>query len=331
MKNTAVRLANIRLILEKCCRIKPGTNFLVVADDYVRPMALAHDVADVANTMGADAVLAVFKSRMYIGEEPPRTVAAALKAADVAMEITETSEIGHTTARKEATEAGLQRIVFLSSDDGEDRLQQPIVFEDLKIIKERTERIAKFETKAKKVRVTTPFGTDLTFSVEGRSAFPLHPLSDAPLFVVPTYAESAISVVEGTTEGVVVADYFIQGWKYLLQKPITFEVKKGRVEIGTIRSDIPEQAERFKKLVTLDESAGNCAAELGIGTSHIIPGFPTGYMIDKGRLGHVHIACGRNDDIGGKTRCTIHQDSDMTRATIVMDGVTVMEDGVLKI
>jgi hypothetical protein len=72
-------------------------------------------------------------------------------------------------------------------------------------------------------------------------------------------------------------------------------------------------------------------AELGIGTSHIIPGFPTGYMVDKGRLGHIHIAFGRNDDIGGKTRCMIHQDSDMTQATIVMDGVTIMENGVLKI
>jgi len=157
-------------------RIKPGTNLLVVADDYVRPMSLAYDIADVANTMGAEAVLAVFKSRTYIGEEPPPIVAMAMKAADVIMEVAETSEIGHTTARKEATEAGLQRIVFMSADDGEDRLQKPIVLEDLNIIKERTEKIAEFESKAKKVRVTTPHGTDLTFSVEGRAAFPLHPL-----------------------------------------------------------------------------------------------------------------------------------------------------------
>ena len=331
MKSTDVRLENLKLILGKMARIKPGTNLLVVADDYVRPMSLAHDIADVANTMGAEAVLTVFKSRTHLGEEPPPIVAMAMKGANVIVEVAETSEIGHTTARKEATEAGLQRIVFMSADDAEDRLQKPLSLEDLNIMKERTEKLAEFETKAKEVRVTTPHGTNLTFSIEGRAAFPLHPLSDAPLFVVPFYAESAIAPVEGTTEGVMVADFFIQGWKYLLQKPIRFEVKKGRVQVDTISSDIPEQAERFKKIVTLDETASNCAAELGIGTSHLIPGHPTGYMVDKGRLGHVHIACGRNDDIGGKTRCTTHQDSDMTQATIVMDGVTIMENGVLKI
>ena len=156
----------------------------------------------------------------------------------------------------------------------------------------------------------------------------IHPLSDTPLLVAPTYAESAISVVEGTTDGVVVADSFIQGWKYLLPKPIRFEVKKGRLQVETISSDIPEQ--RLKKVATLDEMASNCAAELGIGTSHIVSGFPTGYAVDKGRLGHIHIAFGRNNDIGGKTSCIIHQDSDMTQATIVMV-VAIMENGVLRL
>jgi leucyl aminopeptidase (aminopeptidase T) len=331
MKTTGVRLENLKLILDKMVRIRPGSNLLVVADDYVRPMSLAYDIVDVANTMGADAVLAIFRSRTFIAEEPPRTVAAAMKVADVAMEVTETSEIGHSTARKEATEAGLKRIVFLSGDDGEDRLQKPILWEDLKIIKERTDRLAEIETKGKQVRLTTPYGTNLTFSIEGRVAFPLSPLSDAPLFVVPDYAEAAVSVVEGSTEGTVVFDSFIQGWKYILPEPISFEVKKGRVQIETITSDIPEQVERFKKLVSMDDMAGNCAAELGIGTSHTIPGYPRGYMIDKGRLGHVHIACGRNYDIGGESASVIHQDGDMRRATIVIDGVTVMENGELKV
>jgi len=331
VRMTAVRVENMRLILEKICRVKSGTNLLVVADDYVRAMSLAHDFFDLANTMGADAVLAVFKSRTYLAEEPPRTVAAAMKVADVVLEVTETSEIGHSTARKEATEAGLRRCVLMRPEYGEDLLQEPITLEGLNIIGDRSAKLAEIETKGKRVRVTTPHGTNLTLSIEGRAAIPLSPLGDSPLAVAPFFGESAIAVVEGTTDGTVVVDSFVQGWKYMLQKPIRFEVKKGRAQVETVSSDIPEEAERFKKLISMDKMADNCVAELGIGTSHMITGPLTGSVIDKGRLGHVHIACGRNYDLGGRSDSVIHQDVDMTQATITIDNVTIMENGVLKI
>jgi 2,5-dihydroxypyridine 5,6-dioxygenase len=331
MRMTDVRMENLKLILEKMCWVKPGSRLLVVADDYVRPMSLAYDFMDLANSMGADAVMAVFKRRTYIAEEPPPTIAAAMKVAEVVLEVTETSEIGHSTARKEATEAGLRRCILMRPEYGEDLLQEPITLEGLNIIKERTAKLAEIETKGKKVRVTTPHGTDLTFSIEGRVAISLSPLSDSPLVVAPTFGESAIAPVEGTTEGIVVIDSFVQGWRYLLRKPIRFEVKKGKAQVETVSSDIPEQAERFKKLICMDKMADNCVAELGIGTSHMIPGDPIGYVIDKGRLGHVHIACGRNYDLGGKSDSVIHQDSDMTQATIRIDDVTIMENGGLKI
>ncbi len=331
MKTTAARMNNMRLILDKVCWVKPGSKLLIVADDYARAVSLGYDFMDVANTMGADAVLAVFKSRTYIAEEPPATVAAAMKAADAVLEVTETSEIGHSTARKEATEAGLARCVLISPIDGEDRLQTPITLKDFEIIKERTDRIAEIETKGKKVRLTTAYGTDLTFSIEGRSAIPLTPLSAAPLAVAPFYGESAIAPVEGTTEGVVVIDSFVQGWKCMLPKPIRFEVRNGKALVDSVFSEIPEQAERFKKLITMDETADTCAAELGIGTSHIVPGDSVGYVVDKGRLGHVHIACGRNYDLGGTSKSVIHQDGDMTRPTMTIDGLALMENGVLKI
>jgi hypothetical protein len=39
--------------------------------------------------MGADAGLGVFKRRTYIAEEPPRTIAAAMKVTDVILEVAE--------------------------------------------------------------------------------------------------------------------------------------------------------------------------------------------------------------------------------------------------
>src|SRR4030042_6351649 len=138
MRMTDVRMENLKLILERICKIKAGDNLLVVADDYVRAMSLASDFADLANAMGADAVFAVFKRRTYIAEEPPPTIAAAMKVADVVLEVTETSEIGHSTARKSATEAGLRRIVLMRPEYGEDLLQKPITVKDLDRVTELT-------------------------------------------------------------------------------------------------------------------------------------------------------------------------------------------------
>jgi len=331
MRLTDVRMENLKLILDKMCRVKPGTHLLVFADDYARSMTLAHDLMELANAMGAEAVMAVFKRRTHLAEEPPPSVAAAMKSAEVIVGVTEGPEIAHSTARKEATEAGVRRCVFVDPIDGEDHLQKPITLKDLDLIKERSARLCEIENKGKKVRLTTPHGTDLTFSIEGRPTISLSPLAESPLVVAPFYAETAIAPVEGTTDGIIVIDSFVQGWESMLRRPIRYEVKKGRALVETVSSDIPGDAERFKKTLVMDKMANNCAAELGIGTSHMIPGTPIGHVTDKARIGHVHIAVGRNYDLGGTSDSIIHQDGDMTQATITIDGVTIMENGVLKI
>jgi leucyl aminopeptidase (aminopeptidase T) len=330
MRLTDIRMENLKLILDKMCRVKPGTNLFIFADDYARSVTLAQDLMDLANSMGAEAAMAVFKRRSHPAEEPPRSVASAMKAADVILGVTEGPEIGHSTARKEAGEAGI-RCVFVDAIDGEDHLQTPISFEDLDLIRKRSAKICEIESKGKRVRLTTPHGTDLTFSIEGRGAISLSPLSDSPIVVAPFYAEAAIAPVEETTEGVLVFDSFIVGWESMLRKPIRFEVKKGRAQVETVSSDIPADAERFKETLLMDKMACTCAAEFGIGTSHIMPGDPVGHITDKARLGHVHIAVGRNYDLGGTSDSIIHRDGDMTQATITIDDVTIMENGQLKI
>jgi len=67
-----------------------------------------------------------------------------------------------------------------------------------------------------------------------------------------------------------VANASVRGWGYVLQKPIRFEVKKGKALVDTVSSEITEQIERFRRILLLDQNASNCAAELGLGTSHIV-------------------------------------------------------------
>jgi leucyl aminopeptidase (aminopeptidase T) len=110
--------------------------------------------------------------------------------------------------------------------------------------------------------------------------------------------------------------------------PISFEIKKGRVLPETVTSDVSEEAERFKQIILADENANNCAAELGIGTTHTGAMILRGdFMRDYGMLGNVHIAVGRNNDIGGETLSKVHTDVLMTRATVILDDVCIVEKG----
>jgi leucyl aminopeptidase (aminopeptidase T) len=322
-------LDSVKMTLENVVKIKPKQDLLVITDTYARSKAMAQAFVEVANSMGARAVLTMMEPLANTGQEPPQCVSAAMKVVDVVIEFGEGPASGHSTARKEATAMGVKYYVF-HTDVSEDYWKSPISFEDLERIKTLTEDFCKTMTRASVATVTTPYGTNITMSLERREAIPIHPLTDSRVGSLQDYAEAAIAPVEGTTEGHVVADASIRGWGYLLRTPIRFEVKGGKVLVETVTSDVTEEAERFKGIILFDQNASNCAAELGLGTSHTGPRILRGdFMRDYAMIGNVHIAVGRNNDIGGETLSNVHTDVLMTRATVRLDDVCVMENGKL--
>jgi leucyl aminopeptidase (aminopeptidase T) len=322
---------NASNILKEVVRMKPGQKLLVITDTYARSRAFGTVIAEVANSMGVESVLTMMQPITLVGQEPPPAIAAAMKEVDVVLEFAERHTIVHSNARKEATAVGVRHYI-MNTEASEDRLRTPIKPEDLKKIQTQTDKLAGMVTKAKAASVKSSWGTDITMSLEGRGALSIHPLSALGFGGMQDYAEAAIAPVEGTTEGLVIVDASVRGWGYILRSPISFEIKKGRVQVETVSSDVAEEAERFKKIVLHDENASNCAAELGLGTSHTVPRILCGdSMCDYARSGNVHIAVGRNNDIGGETFSQIHIDVLMTRATVKLDDVCVVENGELVI
>ncbi|OGC76319.1 MAG: hypothetical protein A2Z27_03450 [candidate division Zixibacteria bacterium RBG_16_50_21] len=319
------------MMLKEVVKIQPGQKLLVISDTYARSRAVAEAVNAVANSMGVLSVLTMMEPVTQVGQEPPPCIAAAMKAVDVILEFADKHTIVHSTARKEATALGIKHFV-LNTDASEDRLRTIIPLEELKRIKARTEKLAGIMTRAGTARIMTSYGTDITMSLKGRKALPIHPLSATGFGGLQDYSEAAVSPVEGTTEGLVVIDASVRGWGYVFRSPIRFEVKKGRAQPETVSSEAAEEAQRFKEIVLTDPDAGNCAAELGLGTSHTVPRFLQGdSMCDYAMAGNVHIAVGRNNDIGGETFSRVHQDVLMTRATVMLDDIRVIENGKLQI
>ena len=315
---------NLKLIFKKFVKIKAGQKFLLITDNYARPKYLGQIVMELAISLGANPMWIVMEPRTHVGHEPPKVVANAMKEVDVIFEVFEKFSIVHTTATRESIKAGV-RYVFTTTAMGEDYLKRKISSKDYNIIADRTNKLSKMLTHASIAKLTTLSGTSLTMSLKGRQSLALHPLSNVPTTLLPDYAEATICPEEGTTEGIVVVDGSVQGWGYLLREPLRFSVKKGRVQ--KIMGGHTEDIKKFRKLITMDRNSNNCAAEFGIGTSHTVPKNLTGRLWDYALWGTVHISVGRNNDIGGKTLSTIHNDLLMTQPSLDLDAIRILKNG----
>jgi leucyl aminopeptidase (aminopeptidase T) len=315
-------LRGARLLMETCAQVKAGEKVLVVVDDEAFPVRIGSLLMDVAVSLGAACVLSVMKIRPGAATEPPSAIAAAMKNCDVMMYITNRHGMAHTNARKEATAAGVRTYQMVAVP--EDYLLRDITSADIERITDCTLRFAKKLTAATHARVTSPFGTDLTMSVAGRQALAIHPLSTT-LGGGPDYAEAAIAPVEGTAEGILMIDVGVLGWEYTFREPLRCVVKAGRV---VDVSGYEEDVRRLRQIITTDENASNIA-ELGIGTSHTIPRVYRATRRDGAMAGNVHVAVGRNNDMGGQTWSAVHHDGLLSRSTVELDGETVVKDGAL--
>ncbi len=319
------RMKIIDLIVKNCIQAKAGQQILVVADDGARSVEIGRQAAEACDAEGAEVVLAVMTPRRRNGQEPPPPIAQAMQACDVVFSvIAEGYGIEHSNAGKAAREKGIKYMVAATGRKDDD-FDRDITLDDLQRIKERTEHIAEMLSRAATAKVTSALGTELVMSLKGRTGISLHPLSGAAIVTVPDYAEAAISPVEGTTEGVLVSEGGIRGWGAPPREPLRLVIKAGRVaEVGGAE----DYAGRVRETIARYENAANCAAELGIGTTHTMrPGQARVGVL----AGTLHIAIGRNNDIGGDTYSKIHSDLLVYRPTLWLDDFCLIENGKLNI
>ncbi|MFC2059603.1 aminopeptidase [Chloroflexota bacterium] len=318
-------MKGIRSIFEACMAVKPGEQWLVLADDDGRSMWIGQLVMNVISSMGSEAVLVIITPREIAEQEPPASVAAAMRSVDAVVRVSEKKALVHSDARKEATAAGVRYYSIMGGIPIED-LKQGVSAADIQLIKEKTESLAQRLTQASVARVTSQLGTNITLGLTGREGIALHPMSHVAAGL-PYYAEAAIAPVEGTAEGIIVADLAVVQWGYRLREPLRITVKAGKV---VDISSCAQEADRLRKIIAMDENASNIA-ELGIGTSHIIPWEIHGTRRDAARIGTAHIGIGRNNDIGGKTWSRIHVDSLIDKAIVDLDDYCVLREGSLLI
>lgn len=269
--------------------------------------------------LGAETIMSLMPMTGEHGSEPPSTIAAAMKAADVVFGTT-THAITHTQARLDAFASGAKFISLRGVT--EDMMIKGAMTVDFQELKERTEKVAERLSSAHEISVSSALGTDITFSVSGRKAFVLDGyFHDDYGFATLPPGEAPTSPVEGTATGRIVFDYSMDGIGRLSQ-PLRLAVEGGNVVSVSGGS---EEVRFLEGLFEKDTSARNIA-EFAIGTN------PNARLIgnlgeDKKLYGTVHFAIGDNKSLGGKVESSIHLDGLILKPSVYVDKDVLVDEG----
>ena len=182
---------------------------------------------------------------------------------------------------------------------------------DWKTLATTTLALAKVVSTADSVRIKTPNGSSLSFSMRGRKALSdTGILSKRGAFGNLPAGEVFLAPVEGSAQGRLVLEW---GPTRQLASPVTLTIHDGHV------ADISggdDYAGYLRAKLTERRDNGNIA-ELGIGTNRSARR-PDNILESEKIYGTIHIALGDNSSFGGTVKTPFHQDFVFFRPTVTL-------------
>ncbi|MFB6254444.1 MAG: aminopeptidase [Halobacteriaceae archaeon] len=298
--------------INQCMNLQSDERCLIVTDDD--RLSIGQALYTAGKEISENTILLQYPPGDQHGNEPPKPVDLAMQNVDVVLAPT-TKSLSHTRARDKANEAGarvatlpgITETVFetgLNTDYESIKNQCDLLYEKLKT--------------ASEVRVTSPQGTDITFTVGKRewmrdtgivhNAGEMSNLPAGEVFISPESA-SGNYVVDGTMmpHGKLDGEY------------LKFEVEDGHVT-AISDDEIREQVEAAADEV--GDAAYNIA-ELGIGTNIAVTDLVGSVLLDEKAAGTVHIAIGDDASIGGDIEAPIHLDGILRQPSVFVDGEAI--------
>jgi aminopeptidase len=310
-----------QIAIRDCMGAKKNEKILVITDELKREIGLS--LYENATRLEFFALLVEMKSGKINGEEPSPEVAELMQKFDVVFCPTAKS-LTHTDARRAASAKGVRIATFPG-------ITKDVMIRgmnaDYKAISKRTIKLQKILEKGKKVRVTAPSGTDISFEITGRKVIPSKGLFHAKgeSGNLPT-GETFLAPIEGTSNGVFVVDGSMAGLGLIKNANIRIEVENGyatKITGGTL-------AIKLKLMLDKVGKEARNIAEFGIGTNDSAK--LSGVLLeDEKVMGTIHIAVGNNVSMGGSVNVPIHLDGVIKKPTVWMDGRLLMKDGKLLI
>ena len=153
-------------VLTSCLAVKTGEEVLIITDDSRKEIGEA--IYEAAGNLGCEKLLMVMKEREVSGQEPPKAIAAAMKAADVVIVPTAQS-LTHTNARIEAAKAGAR--VATMPGITKEMFSRGAMTADYNEVEKLTAKVTEMLTRASRARIEKD-GYVLNINISGRNGVP---------------------------------------------------------------------------------------------------------------------------------------------------------------
>jgi leucyl aminopeptidase (aminopeptidase T) len=307
----------LRVLATTCAAVRDGERALIVTDTAADP-EIVEAAATTLRALGVVVVVVSSSPAALPGEEPPAAVGAAMLEADVIFELTSVF-IGSCSARRLACNQGARYLTVPGLSWTTLRPGGPFAV-DFRSAGEKAKKLAERFDAASEFHLTSPQGTDLRGSFDGRRGRPLWGIASEPGgYAAPPDVEVGASPVEGTAEGRVVVDgslLFLGPDQ--LASPVELRFEAGRlVDVGG--PDAWRLADALER--SGDERMWNLA-EVSIGLNPFSR--PGGSALElEGIVGGAHVAVGNNVAYGGSIDAPSHIDCVLLAATLSLDGVAL--------
>ncbi len=295
-----------------CMGVKAGEKILILTDN--EKIELASYFEQASRSLGMDTTLVEINNQR--GGEPPENAYKALKCADVCLMIT-TNSFTHTKARVEANNRGC-RIASLPGITKE--IVKKTFGADYEEIERISTNLSDMMSAAKRIRLITQLGTDISFNIEGRKGIAdTGKLDGFGAFGNLPAGEAMIAPVENVSTGTVVIDGVICTVG-IPKQPIILTIKDGKIvniknDEGKLQSFMSNFAENIDKV-----------AEFGIGTNKLAE-IINNPLVDEKVFSTVHLGFGNNLFMGGNQNCNMHFDMIIKEPTVYLDDICIIKDG----
>ncbi|MCR4404914.1 MAG: hypothetical protein NUW06_06555 [Candidatus Acetothermia bacterium] len=310
-------------VIERMCNLKPGENVLIYADTCASAQVV-ESLAEAAHVKGGVVSVLWYETRPQVAMEPPAPLAAAMKAADVVIELAEKYLI-HTEAYHAALEAGSRNLCL--SGMTPEMMVRCIGRIDYARMVELGDLIAELLRNADRMRIESPAGTCLESRIGGRPVFHNSGVISKPGEQSFLGGQVAWAPLEETINGVMVFDGSV--WPPeelgLLRAPIRMEIEAGTVK--EIRGGM--EAQLFERwLDSFGDPSMFRIAHLCYGLN---PGARlTGRILEDERVfGCIEVGLGsqRPRFKGTVGRAKAHTDGIILRPTVLLDGEEIEREG----
>ncbi|WP_028843810.1 M29 family metallopeptidase [Pseudothermotoga elfii] len=221
------------IIVRDLCRVRRGESVLITIDS-VMDFKPAEETAKVAETLGAKVMIALHSTPRGYGKiadnQLPEPLKAAIPSTDVWIEFNN-QWLLYNSAWTQAMSNGRTRYLFLGGLDRE-RIARCIARVDIELQEKFQNKVVEMTKRAKKMKITTPAGTDISFE-----NIPTRPVTNelradtpGPHFLL---GQIGWAPLEESINGTIVFDGSFSGGGEadlgVLKHPIKLVVKEGKI------------------------------------------------------------------------------------------------------